>query len=138
MTDLATHLALHGMLVLLLSVLAGLFLYRAILKQQDEASWHLLHAGGSARGIMLLALAALINLVVLPPIFLSLAVWLVIYFVWTSTIAMLIRAISDEPGFRWEGSLTNKAVFMLYATGTLTIFPGLGLLIFGLVRSFSS
>ena len=135
MTSLAVHLALHGMLVLILSVIGGLFLYRAILRQQDPSSWHLFHAGGSARGIMLIALAAVINLVSLPPVLLSLAVWFVVYFVWTSTIAMLIRAATDEPGFRWDGSFANKTVFALYATGTLTLFPGMGLLVIGLIGS---
>ena len=87
---------------------------------------------------MLIALAAVINLVSLPPVFLSLAVWLIIYFVWTSTIAMLIRAVTDEPGFRWDGSFTNKAVFALYATGTLTLFPGMVLLVIGLIGSLST
>ena len=122
MTNLALQLALHGMLVLMLSVIAGLFLYRSILKRRNEASWHLLHAGGSARGIMLIALAAVIDKVSLSPFQLALGVWLIIYFVWTSTLAMLIRAFTEQPGFHWRGSFTNKSVFALYASGALTLF----------------
>lgn len=138
MTKLTIHLALHGMLILMLSVMAGLFLYRSILKKQNEASWHLLHAGGTARGIMLIALAAVIDQVSLPPFQLALAVWLIIYFVWTSTLAMLIRAFTDQPGFHWHGSIVNKSVFALYASGTLTLFPGMILLILGLIKTLSA
>ncbi len=137
MHNLATHLALHGALILIISVAGGLLLYRSILKKEGEASWHLLHAGGSARGIMLIALAAIIDLIALPLSLLSIAVWFIIFFVWTSTLAMLIRALRDELGFKWSGSPTNKLVFALYAAGTLTIFPGLILLIIGLINALT-
>jgi len=133
---LAIHLAFHGVLVLTVSVLGGLLLYRAILKTTNAADWHLLHAGGSARGIMLIALAAIIHLPALPASQLTLLVWLVIYFVWTSTLAMLIRAVTGEPGFKFSGSSTNKLVFVLYASGAVALFPGLFLLLFGLLNAF--
>jgi len=99
------------------------------------ADWHLLHAGGSARGILLITIAAIISLVDLPIWQKTAAVWFVIYFAWTSTLAMLIRAYSREPGFRFAGSTTNKFVYVLYASGTLVLFPGLLLLAVGLFRA---
>jgi hypothetical protein len=59
---LALHLALHGTVVLTVSIVGGLLLYRTILKRTDESQWHLLHAGGTARGIMLIALAGIVRL----------------------------------------------------------------------------
>ncbi len=134
MNNLAVHLALHGILILLVSVFGGLLLYRSILKHTNHADWHLLHAGGSARGILLIALAGIIPLLELASWEITTAMWFIIYFAWTSTLAMLIRAMSKEKGFRLAGSTTNKFVFILYATGALVLFPGLFLLVIGLLR----
>lgn len=76
MARLPIHLALHGVLILTISILGGLFLYKAILEKKNEADWHLLHAGGSARGILLIALASIIHIPVLPQWPLATAVWL--------------------------------------------------------------
>jgi hypothetical protein len=135
MNDLAIHLALHGVMVLTVSVVGGLLLYRSILRDTHRADWHLLHAGGSARGILLIALAGVIDLVDLKSWLIATAVWFVIYFAWTSTLAMLIRAYSRETGFRFAGSKTNKFVYVLYASGALVLFPGLLMLAIGLFRS---
>jgi len=135
MDKLATHLALHGTIIMLISIIGGIFLYRALLQKDKAADWHLLHAGGSARGILLIALAATIHLPSLPIWQLSTAVWLIIFFVWTSTLAMYIRAITGDKGFGWFGSNYNKAIFILYALGTATLFPGILLLIYGLFNA---
>lgn len=135
MDRLAIHLALHGAAVLTVSLFGGLFLYRAILASNREAAWHLLHSGGSVRGVMLIALAAIIQLPVLPLWQLSTATWLIIFFTWTSVLAMLIAAVSGERGLRCSGSNTNKLVYILYALGTVAIFPACSLLIFGLLNA---
>jgi hypothetical protein len=135
MDELAVHLALHGAIVLTISLVAGLLLYRTILRNQDVASWHLVHASVSGRGVMLLALAAIIQLPALPLWLASTAVWLIIAFVWTSTSAMVLRAVSGERGLRCEGSFANKAVFVLYVVGTIAIFPAFFVLIVGLVKA---
>jgi hypothetical protein len=135
MENLAVHLALHGAVVLTVSLLAGLFLYRSILRNRNEAAWHLVHAGGSGRGVMLIALAAIIHLPALPFWQLSTLVWLVIFFTWTSMLAMIIRAVSGERGLRCKGSNANKLVYILYALGTIAIFPACLLLISGLLNA---
>lgn len=135
METLAIHLALHGALILTVSIVAGLFLYRTILNNTKQSAWHLIHAGGTARGIMLIALAAIIQLPDLPYWQLSTMAWLIIFFVWTSVLAMLLAAASGERGLRCSGSLTNKLVYVLYGLGTLAIFPGCLLLIYGLFNA---
>jgi hypothetical protein len=135
MNKLPIHLALHGVLVLTISLLGGLFLYKAILKNKKTADWHLLHAGGSARGILLIALAAIIHMPVLPLWQLSTAAWLTIFFVWTSTIAMVLRAVSGAPGFKWSSSGTNKLIYVLYVSGTIAIFPACLLFTYGLFKA---
>lgn len=135
MNQLAIHLALHGAIVLTVSIIAGLLLYGAILKSKNEAAWHLVHAGGTVRGVMLIALAAIIHLPVLPAWQLATAVWLIIFFVWTSMLAMIIAAISGDRGLGLSGSIANKLVYVLYGLGTIAIFPGCLLLILGLFKA---
>jgi hypothetical protein len=135
MEQLVIILALNGALVLTVSMVAGLFLYLSILNDRDPAAWHLLHAGGAGRGVMLLALAALIEQPALTPETASLAAWLIIFFVWTSMLAMGTRAISGDRGLRLEGSLPNRLVYISYGLGTLTVFPGFAILIYGLLKA---
>jgi hypothetical protein len=135
MEKLAIHLALHGAAVLTIGILGGLMLYLAILRRKETGSWHVVHAGGTARGIMLIALAAIIQLPALPFWKLATMVFLLIFFVWTSMAAMVIRALTGEPGFRFEGSAANRFVWVLYALGTVAVVPGCILLIHGLLRA---
>jgi hypothetical protein len=135
MEKLAVNLALHGAAAIVFSLVGGLFLYRAILNDRNVSDWHLLHAGGSARGLMLIALAATIHLPALSLWQLWSAAWLIIFFVWTSILAMTIRAISGERGFGFSRSMTNKLIFILYALGTMAVFSGFVWLIFGLFKA---
>jgi hypothetical protein len=58
MERLAIYLALHGAIVLTISLVAGLLLHKAIRLGRPVAAWHLAHAGVSSRGVMLMAIAA--------------------------------------------------------------------------------
>ena len=135
MEKLVVYLALNGVLVLTVSIIAGLFLYLAIRDDREQAAWHLLHAGGTARGVMLIALAAIIEYPVLSYAALATMAWLFIVFTWTSMSAMGIRAVSGERGLRLTGTIANKSVYILYGLGTIAIFPACALLIYGLVKA---
>ena len=135
MDKLAIHLALHGAVVLVVGLSAGLFTYRAILHEERVAAWHLAHAGGSARGVMLMALAAIVRLPALPLWQLALVAWLLIFFTWTSVLAMVIAAASGERGRGFCGSSTNKIVFVLYLVGGVAVFPASVVLIVGLLKA---
>jgi hypothetical protein len=135
MDRLAIHLALHGVAVLTVSLCAGLYTYRALLRADHAGAWHLAHAGGSARGVMLMALAAIVRLPVLPLWELSLVGWLLIFFSWTSVFAMIVAAASGERGLALRGSYTNKLVFVLYLVGGVAVFPASIALIVGLLRA---
>ena len=123
------------MFVLVVSLVAGLFLYLAIKDGREEAAWHLLHAGGTGRAVMLLALAALIRYPALSVVQMQAACWLILLFVWTSMGAMGIRAVSGYRGLNLEGTLANRTVYLLYAIGTVAIFPACFLLIYGLIAA---
>jgi hypothetical protein len=133
----AVHLALHGVAVLVVSLIAGLLLYRTILKGEAVASWHLVHASVAARGVMLLALAAILPMPELTQGQRALVAWLMIFFVWTSTVAMVTRAVSGQRGLRFSGSAANRIIFGLYGVGVFAIFPACGLLLVGLLQALS-
>lgn len=135
MDRLTIHLALNGAAILLVSLVGGLLLYTAILKQGRIADWHLVHAGGTARGVLLIALAATLHLPALTSWQVAMVSWFIIFFAWTSTLAMFLRAWTGEQGFEFSGTLINRLIFLLYAFGALTIFPGLALFIYGLLKA---
>lgn len=133
MNSLSIFLALNGALVLILCMAAGLMLYLSIIGNRSPKDWHLLHAGGTSRGILLMALAATIHLPALPEWQSWWVAGLITLFVWTSVFAMLIRAVTGETGFGFTGSAANKLAFVLYATGTLAVFSGFGWFVYGLI-----
>lgn len=67
MKNLPAFVALNGAAVLLFSNLIGLLAVRALHRDEVSEHWHLLHAGGTSRDIMLLALAATIQFSRLSP-----------------------------------------------------------------------
>lgn len=136
MTNLPVYLALHGAIVLVASFVAGLLLHRAIRLQKPGAdAWHLAHAGASARGVLLIALAGAWSWLDLTASVRALLAALLLFFVWTSTAAMLIAAATDQRGLTWHGSALDRLVFGLYVVGTIAVFPAFVLLIAGFVQA---
>lgn len=125
MQTLSAFLALNGVAVVLFSSLIGFALARALHRGAVSQHWHLLHAAGTSRGVMLLALSAAIPFADLSPSSLAWASGLVVLFVWTSVFAMFVRGMSGERGFHPRGSPANRAVFWLYAIGAVSLPAGL-------------
>jgi hypothetical protein len=128
-------LALNGVFFVLFGSLVGLILARNLHLGKAAQDWHLLHSGGTSRGIMLLALAATVPLAELPFSHLCLASGLVVLFVWTSIAAMSLRAVKGVKGFHPHGSAANRLVFVLYAIGTIALSVGLVWLMVGFLRA---
>ncbi len=131
MQTLPAFLALNGVLVVLVGSAAGLLLYLALVRDLDPHDWHLLHAGGTARGVLLLALGGTIDFAALTETMAWISAGLVVVFVWASTFAMVLRGVTGEAGFAFSGNLTNRICFGLYGIGVLSLFPGLALLAWG-------
>lgn len=137
LNSLAIFLALNGAAALLLSMAAGIMLYLSIIGNRSPKDWHLLHAGGTSRGILLIAMAATIHMPALPDWQSWWVASLITLFVWTSILAMLVRGLTGELGFGFSGSAANKLAFSLYAIGTVAVFIGFGWLVYGLLLAFS-
>ena len=132
---LAVTLAINGILILFVSLLAGLLLYRSLIRGEDPHDWHLLHAGGSGRGVMLMALAAVSDLPLLPGWLLWSASLAVIFFAWASTIAMVITGFTGQHGFHQQGPALNRIAHGLYIAGAMTVFPGVAIIAYGLLQA---
>ena len=135
MENLTILIAVNGLVILLFSSLIGLVLAKSLHENRTSEHWHLLHAGGTSRGIMLMALAGVIQFVSLPAWHLYWASGLVTFFVWTSILAMALRAITGEKGFYSGGSLANRSVFWLYAGGAIALPTGLVWMAVGLISA---
>ena len=105
------------------------------MREGDPHDWHLLHAGGTARGILLIALGGTVHLAALPLPQAWMASSLVIVFVWASTLAMLLRTLSGETGFAFSGAPANKLGFLLYVIGAVSLAIGLSWLCWGLASA---
>jgi hypothetical protein len=136
MASLGAFLGLNGLLIVFISSVGGLALYRVLIRDGDPHDWHLLHAGGSARGIFLIALGGTVHLSSLSPTHAWVASGLVVLFVWASTLAMLLRALSGESGFSFSGAMANRAGFVLYVIGAISLAVGLIWLCWGFAGAF--
>lgn len=106
-----------------------------MLRSGKEHAWHLIHAGGSVRAVLLIALAAVVPYLPLAPATLTTFVWLMIVSIWASMFAMLIAAITGDRGLQNAGTGTNRLVYFLYGIHALTLFPALFILIYGLIKA---
>ena len=131
-------LAANGVAILLVALVAGLFLYRTLLRLGDPHDWHLLHAGGSGRGVMLMALAAIIHLPLLRDWLLNATALAIIVFAWASTISMIITAVTGEHGFRQTGPAINRVAHLLYVMGAVAVFPAMIILGYGLLMRLAN
>lgn len=126
------YLALHGVLILTVSLISGGWFAKAINTRGNDVAWRVVHSGGSMGGIMLIAFSSLVPIIVLPRWSVTVFVWSVILSAWLFIIAMMVAAISGERGLKTGGSLINRGVYYLYLFGALFSLIGCGLLLIGL------
>jgi len=93
------------------------------------------HASGTVRGVLLIALAPIIDWPALSEWLAAAAAWQIIFFAWTSLLAIIVRALNGEQGFYSGGSTANRIVFALYLAGTVALIPACLTLAVGLFRA---
>jgi hypothetical protein len=135
MEQLSIQLVFHGVLVLVVSILGGVVLWRVLLKQDYGPQWHLLHAGGTVRGVLLIALSSVLHFPVLPLTALSIMIWLFIISIWASVFAMLIAALTGDRGLQNRGAFANRLIYLLYVIHAVTLIPAFLILMYGLIRA---
>ena len=127
------HYFLHGLLILMVGLLAGFPFAKAIrLQNGKEVAWRVVHSGSSVAGIMLIAIGGVIGRLELCRIldiliFLGVAVSTYLF-----VFGMLLAAIYSERGIGRSKSTPSrlwKTVKMSYAVGALLSILSVGLLI---------
>lgn len=126
------YLGIHGVLVLVVSLMSGRWFSKAITSGGNEVAWRVVHSGGSMGGIMLIAFSSLLPHLVLPQWAVSLFIWTIILGTWLFIIAMIVAAITGERGLKAGGSLINRGVYFGYMFGAIFSIAGCGLLLAGL------
>lgn len=135
MTPLSLQFALHGAVLLMAGLAGGLFFARAIKQRRGEVAWRVVHAGGCAAGVMLLAIAVPSQWLDLGPAAkIALAIGL-IGGSYVLCLGMYMAAIWGTRGIPGGGSVLNRLVSGLYGVGTVMALVGNALLIISLLRS---
>ena len=129
------YLALHGVLILTVSLTSGSWFAKAINTKGNDVAWRVLHSGGSMGGIMLIAFSSLVSIIVLPQWLVTFFVWSIILSAWLFIIAMIAAAITGERGSKIGGSVMNRGVYYFYFVAGLFSLIGCGLLLIGLYRA---
>ena len=99
MGQLDIQLALHGVLILIVSMVSGRWFAKAIITHKNDVAWRVVHSGGSMSGIMLVAIAGILDLVILPPLLHELLVWLLIVGIWTFLIGIILQLLPGKEGW---------------------------------------
>lgn len=129
-------LALHGSIVLMSGLVGGLFFARAIKQSKGEVAWRVVHAGGCAGGVMLLAMSVPIQWVSLSRALELALIWSMLVGTYLLVSGMFVAAIWNTRGIPGGGNSLNRLVSVLYAAGTVLSLVGCALLVIGLLRSY--
>lgn len=135
MEKFSIYLALHGVLVLVVSLVSGRWFSKAINTAGNEVAWRVVHSGGSMGGIMLIAFSSLMPIIELPQWGVELFVWTIIIGTWLFIIAMVVAAITGERGLINNGTLINRCIYCCYFIGALLSIAGCSILLFGLFNA---
>ncbi|KPJ91344.1 MAG: hypothetical protein AMJ53_11880 [Gammaproteobacteria bacterium SG8_11] len=135
MEQFAVYLALHGVLILLVSLISGRWFSRAITTGGNEVAWRVVHSGGSMGGIMLIAFSSLLPIIALPRWATESFVWSTVAGIWFFVLAMIVAAITGERGLKSGGTLVNRSIYCCYFIGAFFSLIGCSLLLTGLIRA---
>ena len=116
----AARLAFHGLVILLLGLLAGAPYGAAIVQGwgvEAERAWKLAHLEGVQNGILVLALAGAARLLSLANAAEKTVVWGAILAAYGNAIGGILGAVSGQRGLAPQGPVTNWIVFIAFMFG---------------------
>jgi hypothetical protein len=125
MTPLSLQLLFHGAIVLLIGLLSGIPYGSAITRKQDESvirGWRVAHAGLAQGGTLLIAIAAVLSYLTLPPVLTLILVWAAAISGYGFCIALPYGAYVGQRGLSAAGPTQNRVVYagnMVGAIGSL-------------------
>jgi hypothetical protein len=129
----ARHLLFHGVIILLLGLLAGIPYGRAILKNEQEkliTAWRVAHSSLSMGSILMFSLVSILPLL---SVDLTIKWVIVVLFIVTGysfTFALYLGPIVGHRGLSSRGPFLAKAVYLGNSTGALASLLGTLVLLF--------
>jgi hypothetical protein len=111
----------HGAAVLLLGLLLGLAAVIEELAGAQPQTWRAAHGALLLAGVWLLAVAAVLPLLVLPPRQRTALCWALLVTVYAFTVAILIQAITGVRALAPSGALAS---WVAYAANIVTVGAG--------------
>jgi hypothetical protein len=124
----------HGAIVLFLGLLFGLpFGVALTAGWGDEAvrAWRVAHSGSVTVGLMVIAIGAVLNRLLLGDAAVSVLVWSLVASAYSFTFGVVVAATGGVRGLKAAGPALNWVVFVAYLVGSLGMLLGLALMIRG-------
>jgi hypothetical protein len=138
MNPLTIQLTLHGAIVILVGLLAGIPYGRAITSKEDEnkvRGWRVAHSGLAMGGTMMIAFSAVLSNLKLDPIFSSIFVWSTVISGYGFCIALPYGAWVGYRGLSIEKTIQNNIVYAGNIIGAIGSLIGTLVLIFGCLQT---
>ncbi len=133
MNTIELHYFLHGLVILMIGLVAG-FPFASAIKHKNgkEVAWRVVHSGASVAGTMLIAIGALINRLSLSSVHQSLIFYGIVLSTYILVLGMGLAAISGERGIGNSGEERTskwKIVYYCYGIGAVGTILSVGWLI---------
>ncbi len=128
------QILLHGAIVLFVGLLCGILFGAAVGNGRGDETvraWRVAHSGGVTVGLMLIAIGAVLNRLLLGGRAASVLVWSLVASAYSFTLGMVVAATAGVRGLQTTGPALNWVVFAAYMLGSLGALLGVVLLIRG-------
>ena len=132
----ARQLTFHGAVVTLVGLLAGIP-YSMVATERilgSERAWRFAHVGNILGGLILIAVAGVVDRLDLVPARRTLVAWSLVLGAYADAVGIVAAATFDVRGLTIGSSLANTIVFLLLALGAAADFVGVGLVALGARR----
>jgi hypothetical protein len=132
-----SSLVLHGILVIVLGLLAG-FPYALVISGDltgELRAWRMAHLEGVLNGLLMLGVGAAGSLLVLSPGKTRLLVISLLVAGYGNVVASTLGAALGVRGLSPSGPAANLVVFLLFTAAIAGVFVGLGLAVVGALHS---
>ena len=126
----------HGTLVIIIGLVAG-FPHAMVITGQlagSERAWKMAHLEGVLNGLLVLAVAAVADRLVLPKRRATLIAWSLIGAAYGNVVASIFGAVWNVRGLQANPPATNLFVFLVFFLAILGVFLGLVLLAMSAAR----
>jgi hypothetical protein len=125
--DLRDKMVFHGVLVIVIGLLAGFFWTLVLwgLMDGSERQWRMAHLEGLLNGLLVLAIAAFTTHFRLSPRWHTRLAWLLILTAYANVLASILGAWWGVRGLTPFFPLTNTLVFLLFAVALITVLVAL-------------